>query len=43
VGGEGSRYGRRDGRREGWVAGGMGGLQKLITYLDIRNGYKGGI
>ena len=27
------------------VGGGMGGwvgLQKLITYLDIRNGYKGG-
>ena len=26
----------------GWVGGGMGGLQKLITDLDMRNGYKGG-
>jgi hypothetical protein len=25
---------------EGWVDGGMG-LQKLITDLDMRNGYKG--
>ena len=31
---------------EGWVGGGMGGwvgLQKLITYLDNRNGHKGGV
>ena len=40
---------RADRRVEGlvaeWVGGGMGGwvgLQKLITYLDKRNGYKGG-
>jgi hypothetical protein len=27
----------------GWVGcGGMGGLQKLITDLDMKNGYKGG-
>ena len=28
--------------REGWVCG-MGGLQKLITDLDMRYGYKGGV
>ncbi len=27
---------------KGWVGGGMGGLQKLITDLDTRNGYKEG-
>ena len=30
----------------GWVGGGMGGwvgLQKLITDLDMKNGYKGGV
>ena len=27
------------GRRNGW----MGGLQKLITVLDMRNGHKGGV
>ena len=28
----------------GWVGcGGMGGLQKLITVLDMRNGHKGGV
>ncbi len=27
--------------RDGWVCG-MGGLQKLITDLDMKNGYKGG-
>ena len=28
----------------GWVGcGGMGGLQKLITDLDMRYGYKGGV
>ena len=26
--------------RDGWVCG-MGGLQKLITDLDMKNGYKG--
>ena len=26
---------------DGWVCG-MGGLQKLITDLDMRNGHKGG-
>ena len=26
----------------GWVCG-MGGLQKLITDLDMKNGYKGGV
>ena len=25
-----------------WVAGGMGGWQKLITVLYMKNGYKGG-
>ena len=29
------------GRCDGWVCG-MGGLQKLITDLDMKNGYKGG-
>ena len=28
-----------DGWRDGW----MGGLQKLITDLDMRNGHKGGV
>ena len=28
--------------RYGWVCG-MGGLQKLITDLDMKNGYKGGV
>jgi hypothetical protein len=35
-----------DGWAEGWVDGGTGGwvgLQKLITDLDMRNGYKGGV
>ena len=27
----------------GWVGRGMGGLQKLITDLDMKNGYKGGV
>ena len=30
------------GWRDGWVAGWVG-LQKLITVLDIKNGYKGGV
>ncbi len=30
------------GLRNGWM-GGWVGLQKLITYLDMRNGYKGGV
>ena len=25
------------------MGGGMGGLQKLITVLDMRNGHKGGV
>ena len=28
--------------RDGWVCG-MGGLQKLITDLDMKNGYKGSV
>ncbi len=27
----------------GWVGCGMGGLQKLITDLDMRYGYQGGV
>ena len=37
---------RRDGWIGGWVGGGIGGwvgLQTLITGLDMRNGYKGGV
>jgi len=34
--------GLRNGRMGGWVGRGMGGLQKLITDLDMKNGYKGG-